>query len=166
MFKCDPWAAGVCLIPESCISQSTCAGDVTSSHAACLYCLTPVALRRPLLLMFVATARFCRSSNAPAVLTCRRRRSLSMRCSISRKSARAISSSISVSGDGRIVLTAAQRYRARGFGVDIDPELVEQSNAEAQRRGLAGRVTFQAAGCDAGAGSKRPRWSRSICCPA
>ena len=47
------------------------------------------------------------------------------------------------SGDGRIVLTAAQRYNARGFGVDIDPELVEQSNAEAQRRGLGERVSFR-----------------------
>src|SRR5690348_836296 len=36
------------------------------------------------------------------------------------------------SGDGRIVLTAAQRYNARGMGFDIDPELVQQSNAEAQ----------------------------------
>ena len=47
------------------------------------------------------------------------------------------------SGDGRIVLTAAQRYSARGFGVDIDPELVKQSNAEAQRRGLGERVSFR-----------------------
>jgi hypothetical protein len=41
------------------------------------------------------------------------------------------------------VLTAAQRYRARGFGVDIDPELVAQSNAEAERRGIADRVSFR-----------------------
>jgi SAM-dependent methyltransferase len=46
------------------------------------------------------------------------------------------------SGDGRIVLTAAQRYSARGVGVDIDPELVEKSNAEAQKRGMAGRIKF------------------------
>jgi SAM-dependent methyltransferase len=46
------------------------------------------------------------------------------------------------SGDGRIVLTAAQRYSARGQGFDIDPELVGQSNAEAQKRGLADRVSF------------------------
>src|SRR5687768_760159 len=44
------------------------------------------------------------------------------------------------SGDGRIVLTAAQKYSARGFGVDIDPELVQQSNAEAKKRGFAERV--------------------------
>jgi len=47
------------------------------------------------------------------------------------------------SGDGRIVLTAAQRYKARGLGIDIDPELVQQSNAEAQKRGFAGRVAFR-----------------------
>jgi hypothetical protein len=46
------------------------------------------------------------------------------------------------SGDGRIVLTAAQRYQARGIGFDIDPELVQQSNAEAQKRGVADRVSF------------------------
>jgi SAM-dependent methyltransferase len=47
------------------------------------------------------------------------------------------------SGDGRIVLTAAQRYNARGLGIDIDPELVKQSNATAQQRGLATRVSFK-----------------------
>jgi hypothetical protein len=46
------------------------------------------------------------------------------------------------SGDGRIVLTAAQRYKARGMGFDIDPELVEQSNAEARKRGLSDQVSF------------------------
>lgn len=47
------------------------------------------------------------------------------------------------SGDGRIVLTAAQRFKARGLGIDIDPELVKQSNATAQQRGLAERVAFR-----------------------
>src|SRR5689334_13151084 len=46
------------------------------------------------------------------------------------------------SGDGRIVLTAAQKYRARGMGFDIDPDLVQSSNAEAQKRGIADRVRF------------------------
>lgn len=40
------------------------------------------------------------------------------------------------SGDGRIVLTAAKRYRARGVGVDIDAELVNLSNTEARRQGV------------------------------
>jgi ubiquinone/menaquinone biosynthesis C-methylase UbiE len=47
------------------------------------------------------------------------------------------------SGDGRIVLTAAGRYRARGKGVDIDPELVEQSRREAVRRGVDRLATFE-----------------------
>ena len=46
------------------------------------------------------------------------------------------------SGDGIIVLTAAQRLKARGFGVDIDPELVKLSNGEAKKRGVADRATF------------------------
>lgn len=46
------------------------------------------------------------------------------------------------SGDGVIVLTAAQRFKARGFGVDIDPALVKLSNAEATKRGVADRASF------------------------
>jgi len=46
------------------------------------------------------------------------------------------------SGDGRIVLTAARRFQARGMGVDIDGELVDQSNAAAQREGLDHLVQF------------------------
>jgi hypothetical protein len=46
------------------------------------------------------------------------------------------------SGDGRIVLTAAKVFGARGFGVEIKDELVVRSNEAAQREGLAGRVTF------------------------
>jgi hypothetical protein len=46
------------------------------------------------------------------------------------------------SGDGVIVLTAAQRLKARGFGVDIDPELVQLSNSEAKKRGVADRANF------------------------
>ena len=46
------------------------------------------------------------------------------------------------SGDGVIVLTAAQRLKAQGFGVDIDPELVKLSNNEAKIRGIADRAAF------------------------
>jgi Methyltransferase domain len=48
------------------------------------------------------------------------------------------------SGDGRIMITAAQRHGARGFGVDIDPRLVQRSNDEARRLGVADRVKFEA----------------------
>ena len=47
------------------------------------------------------------------------------------------------SGDGRMVLTAARRYGARGLGVDIDPALVALSRAEAARLGIADRVQFR-----------------------
>ena len=46
------------------------------------------------------------------------------------------------SGDGIIVLTAAQKHKARGFGVDIDPDLVKLSNNEARRLGVAERALF------------------------
>ncbi len=46
------------------------------------------------------------------------------------------------SGDGVIVLTAAQRYKTRGIGVDIDPQLVHLSNSEAKKRGIADRAAF------------------------
>jgi len=46
------------------------------------------------------------------------------------------------SGDGRLVITAALKYGARGFGVDIDPRLVERSNEAARRAGVADRVKF------------------------
>ena len=47
------------------------------------------------------------------------------------------------SGDGRIVLTAATKFKARGMGVDIDPELVDQANATARKLGVADRAQFQ-----------------------
>src|SRR5256714_9795966 len=46
------------------------------------------------------------------------------------------------SGDGRIVLTAAKVFGARGFGVDIKEELVKRANEAAQQEGLAERVKF------------------------
>jgi len=46
------------------------------------------------------------------------------------------------SGDGRIVITAATAYGARGFGVDLNKELVTISNARARRAGVADRVEF------------------------
>jgi len=47
------------------------------------------------------------------------------------------------SGDGRIVTTAARLYGARGFGVDINPELVELANALAKKSGVGDRVSFR-----------------------
>lgn len=46
------------------------------------------------------------------------------------------------SGDGRIVIAAAKRYGARGFGVEIDGSLVNAARQEALRQGVADRVEF------------------------
>lgn len=40
------------------------------------------------------------------------------------------------SGDGRIVIMAAQRYHARAFGVELDQDLVESSTAKIRQLGL------------------------------
>jgi SAM-dependent methyltransferase len=46
------------------------------------------------------------------------------------------------SGDGRIVILAAQKYGARGVGVEIDPRLVEISRQVAREGEVDDRVTF------------------------
>jgi SAM-dependent methyltransferase len=46
------------------------------------------------------------------------------------------------SGDGRIVIAAAKKYGARGVGVELDPELIKKANRNAQKAGVADRVTF------------------------
>src|SRR5262249_7304066 len=45
-------------------------------------------------------------------------------------------------GDGRIVITAAQRYGARGVGVDLDPQRIREARENAVRAGVTDRVTF------------------------
>ena len=46
-------------------------------------------------------------------------------------------------GDGRIVITAAKKYGARGVGVDIDPVRIAESNANAEAAGVAALVEFR-----------------------
>jgi SAM-dependent methyltransferase len=46
------------------------------------------------------------------------------------------------SGDGRIVITAAQKFGARGVGIEINPELVQEATANAQAAGVSDRVQF------------------------
>lgn len=48
------------------------------------------------------------------------------------------------SGDGRIVIAAAKQHGARGYGVELDPNLVHTARREAQRQGVADRVSFEA----------------------
>jgi SAM-dependent methyltransferase len=45
-------------------------------------------------------------------------------------------------GDGRIVITAAQKFGARGVGVDIDANLINQAEANARAAGVDRRVKF------------------------
>jgi len=46
------------------------------------------------------------------------------------------------SGDGRIVITAAKKHGARGFGVDLNPERIKESTDNARRAGVTDRVAF------------------------
>ena len=49
------------------------------------------------------------------------------------------------SGDGRIVITAAKKYGARGVGIELDAALVKQAQQNAAAAGVAGRVRFVSA---------------------
>ncbi len=46
------------------------------------------------------------------------------------------------SGDGRIPITAARKYGARGVGIEIDERLIRVSNDAAAKAAVAGRVAF------------------------
>ncbi len=48
-------------------------------------------------------------------------------------------------GDGRIVIEAARSYGARGVGIDIDPERIEEAQANARRAGMQNQVQFRLA---------------------
>ena len=49
------------------------------------------------------------------------------------------------SGDGRIVITAAKKYGARGVGIDIDPERIAESRRNARDAGVSALVEFRRA---------------------
>src|SRR5678815_267644 len=46
------------------------------------------------------------------------------------------------SGDGRIVITAAKKFGASGFGVDLDTYLLKMANENAKKEGVTDRVHF------------------------
>ena len=46
------------------------------------------------------------------------------------------------SGDGRIVITAAQKFQARAVGVELRADLCKGARAKIHELGLAGRVTL------------------------
>jgi SAM-dependent methyltransferase len=47
------------------------------------------------------------------------------------------------SGDGRIPITAAREFGARGVGIEIDPALVARAQARAKDAGVEHRVEFR-----------------------
>ena len=47
------------------------------------------------------------------------------------------------SGDGRIPITAAKEFGARGVGIEIDPALVTEAQAKAREAGVADKVDFK-----------------------
>ncbi|HET9252015.1 MAG TPA: methyltransferase domain-containing protein [Candidatus Eisenbacteria bacterium] len=48
------------------------------------------------------------------------------------------------SGDGRIVIAAAQSYGVkRGVGIDIDPKRITEANQNAKKAGVTDRVSFR-----------------------
>jgi SAM-dependent methyltransferase len=46
------------------------------------------------------------------------------------------------SGDGRIIITAAKKYGARGVGIELDPALVKQATQNAAAAGVSDKVQF------------------------
>lgn len=46
-------------------------------------------------------------------------------------------------GDGRMLVTAASKFGARGRGVDLNPQRITEANANAQKANVAGKVTFE-----------------------
>jgi SAM-dependent methyltransferase len=47
------------------------------------------------------------------------------------------------SGDGRIPITAAKEFGARGVGIEIDPALVTEAQAKAREAGVEDKVEFK-----------------------
>ena len=45
-------------------------------------------------------------------------------------------------GDGRIVITAAKKYGARGVGIDINPQRIAEANANLKKEKLGDKVKF------------------------
>jgi precorrin-6B methylase 2 len=46
-------------------------------------------------------------------------------------------------GDGRVVVTAAKEKGARGVGIDIDPERINEAKENAEKAGVADRVEIR-----------------------
>ena len=46
-------------------------------------------------------------------------------------------------GDGRIVIEAAKTMKARGVGIDVDPERIAEAQQNARKAGVGRRVVFR-----------------------
>lgn len=46
------------------------------------------------------------------------------------------------SGDGRIPVTAAQRFGTRGIGIDLNPQRIKEANENAQKANVTDKVKF------------------------
>ncbi|CAN5553011.1 hypothetical protein BH23BAC1_BH23BAC1_48110 [soil metagenome] len=46
------------------------------------------------------------------------------------------------SGDGRILVTAAERFGTRGVGVDLNPERIKEANENARKANVTDKVKF------------------------
>jgi predicted RNA methylase len=46
------------------------------------------------------------------------------------------------SGDGRIPITAAQKYGARAVGIDINPQRIKEANENLAKANVADKVSF------------------------
>ncbi len=46
-------------------------------------------------------------------------------------------------GDGRVVVMAAKKFGARAVGIDIDPQRIRESVANAQKAGVLNKVEFR-----------------------
>ena len=46
------------------------------------------------------------------------------------------------SGDGRIVIAAAQKFGAKGVGIDIDPQRIKEANENAKAANVTEKVKF------------------------
>ena len=68
-------------------------------------------------------------------------------------------------GDGRIVITAARRYGARGVGIDIDKAMIEESERNAKAGGRRAARSSSSAWTPPRPTSPRRRSSASISSP-
>src|SRR6267378_3699325 len=47
------------------------------------------------------------------------------------------------SGDGRIAVAAARQYGIRAYGIDIDPQRIQEANENAKKAGVTNLVRFR-----------------------